>query len=76
MVDATIHGMDCIPGMRDKLADESIDCMISSIPFGALFSYSGKTEDIGNNIDGLEMHANQFGLHFRDALAVGVVSAV
>jgi len=65
MVDATIHFGDCITGMQKEIGDSEVDLMVSSIPFGALFSYSGKTEDIGNNIDGIEMHANQFGLHFR-----------
>jgi hypothetical protein len=36
-----------------------------SIPFGALFAYSAKTEDIGNNPDGIDMRASQFGLHMR-----------
>jgi DNA modification methylase len=27
--------------------------------------YSGKTEDIGNNHDGVDLHAGQFGLHMR-----------
>lgn len=30
-----------------------------------LFSYSHKPEDIGNNQDGVELHAGQFGLHMR-----------
>lgn len=65
MVDARLIFGDCIPGMKKEIDDASIDCMVSSIPFGALFSYSGKTADIGNNIDGLDMHESQFGLHFR-----------
>jgi len=63
--DIQIHYGDCVTGMRSHLADDSIDCMISSIPFGALFQYSGKPEDIGNNRDGIQMHAEQFGLNFR-----------
>lgn len=27
--------------------------------------YSGKTEDVGNNADGVDMRAGQFGLHYR-----------
>jgi DNA modification methylase len=64
-LDAMIYGCDCIAGMREYLKDESIDMTVSSIPFGSLFTYSGKTEDIGNNIDGIDMHEGQFGLHFR-----------
>ncbi|SKA84699.1 intein C-terminal splicing region/intein N-terminal splicing region [Prosthecobacter debontii] len=51
--------------MAEHLADESVDLCVSSIPFGALFMYSGKAEDIGNNADGVDMRANQFGLHMR-----------
>lgn len=60
-----IYNQDCIPGMEERLADGSVDCCVTSIPFGALFSYSHKEEDIGNNRDGLEMHEDQFGLHMR-----------
>ena len=60
----TIHLADCIPGMRD-LADGSVDHCVTSIPVGALFMYSGKTEDVGNNHDGTRMHETQFGLHMR-----------
>ena len=55
---------DCVQGMVD-IPDESIDMTVTSIPFGALFSYSHKTEDIGNNIDGTDMVEGQFALHFR-----------
>lgn len=65
MNDAKIYNMDCIPGMAEHLADESIDLFVSSIPFGALFMYSGKPQDIGNNQDGVDMEAGQFGLHMR-----------
>jgi DNA modification methylase len=60
-----IYNEDCIPGMADKLADNSVDVCITSIPFGALFSYSHKPEDIGNNSDGIEMAEGQFALHMR-----------
>lgn len=65
MNDIQIYNQDCILGMGQRLAGESVDCCITSIPFGALFSYSHKAEDIGNNQDGLEMHKSQFGLHMR-----------
>lgn len=59
-----IHNTDCVAGMA-ALDPESIDLCVTSIPFGALFMYSGKTEDIGNNQDGVEMEEGQFGLHMR-----------
>lgn len=65
MSDATIYNEDCIPGMAKRLAADSVDLCVSSIPFGALFMYSGKTEDIGNNSDGVDLRAGQFGLHMR-----------
>jgi DNA modification methylase len=65
----TIWNEDCIAGMADRLAPDSIDLVVTSIPFGALFMYSGKPEDIGNNIDtstdGTDMRASMFGLHMR-----------
>lgn len=60
-----IYNQDCIAGMAEHLAPDSVNLCITSIPFGALFQYSGKTEDIGNNIDGVDMEASQFGLHLR-----------
>lgn len=60
-----IHFGDCIPGMAEHCPDESIHCCITSIPFGALFMYSKKEADIGNNLDGINLHEGQFGLHMR-----------
>lgn len=60
-----IYLEDCVKGMADRLAENSIDLTVSSIPFGQLFMYSGKTEDIGNNQDGVDMEEGQFGLHMR-----------
>ncbi len=60
-----IYNEDCVTGMADQLSPESVDLTVSSIPFGALFSYSGKTADIGNNEDGVDLRAGQFGLHMR-----------
>ena len=59
---------DCIQIMAEKMQPESINLCVSSIPFGALFQYSGKTEDIGNNADGTDMRASHFGLHMRFAI--------
>lgn len=64
----TIYNEDCITGMAERLESESVNLCISSIPFGALFMYSGKAEDIGNNPDGVDMRASQFGLHMRFAI--------
>lgn len=60
-----IFNQDCVTGMAERLAPDSIDLCVTSIPFGSLFSYSGKTEDVGNNVDGVDMRGSQFGLHFR-----------
>lgn len=56
---------DCVQGMAERLEPESVDLCITSIPFGALFTYSGKTEDIGNNQDGIDLRGSQFGLSLR-----------
>lgn len=63
-----IINSDCIAGMAEHLDNDSIDLCVTSIPFGALFSYSHKTEDIGNNVDGYDMRGSQFGLHMRFAI--------
>lgn len=60
-----IWNEDCITGMADRLEPGSVDLCVTSIPFGALFMYSGKTEDIGNNPDGVDMRSSMFGLHMR-----------
>lgn len=60
-----IHCEDCIAGMAERLADESVHHLVTSIPFGALFSYSHKAEDIGNCRDGVVFTDSQFGLHMR-----------
>jgi DNA modification methylase len=62
---AQIWNCDGIPGMTKYLDPESIDLCVTSIPFGALFMYSGKPEDVGNNQDGTDMKAGGFGLHMR-----------
>lgn len=55
---------DCIPGMTE-LDEGCVDLTVTSIPFGALFMYSGKTEDIGNNEDGTDLGRSFFGAHLR-----------
>lgn len=61
----TIWNEDCISGLASRLAPDSVDLAVTSIPFGALFMYSGKPEDIGNNEDGVDFLATFFGLHMR-----------
>lgn len=56
-MNAIIYNEDCIPGMADRLDAESVDLCVSSIPFGALFMYSGKAPDVGNNEDGVDLRA-------------------
>lgn len=64
-ITATVMNRDCVEGMSVLLQPDSIDLCVTSIPFGALFMYSAKTEDIGNNPDGVDLRAGQFGLHMR-----------
>ncbi len=61
----SIHLHDCITGMAEYLEPDSVQHCVTSIPFGALFAYSGKVEDMGNNIDGIDMRASAFGLNMR-----------
>lgn len=46
-----IHNSDCIEGMWAMPA-HSIDCMVTSIPFGDLFVYSSSERDLGNAGEG------------------------
>jgi len=66
---ARIHNQDCVIGMANELAPDSVDLTVSSIPFGSLFMYSGKVADIGNADDGgesgVDFVASFFGLHMR-----------
>ncbi len=65
MSEFAIHMGDCIAGMPTELGDDSVDLTVTSIPFGSLFMYSGKNEDVGNNVDGVDMKSDMFGLHMR-----------
>lgn len=65
MSEVQIFNEDCVVGMGNRLKEESVELCVTSIPFGSLFMYSGKTEDIGNNQDGIDMEDGQFGLHLR-----------
>lgn len=46
-----LHNSDCIEGMH-AMPEKSIDCMVTSIPFGDLFVYSDSERDLGNAGDG------------------------
>jgi DNA modification methylase len=64
--DAIVHNIDCVAGMARLLEPESVDLTVTSIPFADLFTYSHKTEDIGNcGASGTDFVASQFGLHLR-----------
>jgi hypothetical protein len=65
VTDCNIHLADCVTGFSEHLEPESVDLTVTSIPFGSLFMYSGKNEDIGNNTDGTDFVQSMFGLHLR-----------
>jgi hypothetical protein len=46
-----LHNSDCIEGMH-AMPEHSIDCMVTSIPFGDLFVYSDSERDLGNAGEG------------------------
>lgn len=46
-----IHNSDCIEGMH-AMPPHSVDCMVTSIPFGDLFVYSASERDLGNAGEG------------------------
>lgn len=70
LTDATIWNEDNVPGMATHLERESVDLVVTSIPFAALFMYSGKPADIGNSMDAgtggpSDFQGSHFGLHMR-----------
>lgn len=56
---------DCISGMENRIADESVHLTITSIPFEELFTYSGKLEDVGNNGSTVNIREGRFALNLR-----------
>lgn len=42
-----LHNSDCIEGMH-AMPENSVDCMVTSPPFGDLFTYSDSERDLGN----------------------------
>lgn len=60
-----LYNEDCISGMAEKVADNSIDLTVTSIPFEELFTYSGKLEDVGNNGSTVNLREGRFALNMR-----------
>lgn len=60
-----LHNTDCIRGMAEKVPDESVDLVITSIPFEELFTYSGKLEDVGNNGSTVDIRSGRFAANMR-----------
>lgn len=46
-----LHNSDCVEGMH-AMPEKSVDCMVTSIPFGDLFVYSDSERDLGNAGEG------------------------
>lgn len=70
LTDAMLWNEDNVTGMPSRLKPGSVDLVVTSIPFAALFMYSGKAEDIGNNHDMSiggpnDFRGSNFGLHLR-----------
>ena len=61
----TIHNEDCIAGLAARVPDNTIDLIVTSIPFEELFTYSGKLEDVGNNGSTIDVRAGRFALNMR-----------
>ncbi len=62
---AVIHQGDCISGMAERLAEDSVHLTVTSIPFEELFTYSGKAEDVGNNGSTVNLREGRFALNLR-----------
>lgn len=63
--EVAIWNEDCIQGMVDRVADDSIHLTVTSIPFEELFTYSGKLQDVGNNGSTVDIRAGRFALNIR-----------
>jgi len=61
---ATILNSDCIRGMAEMVPG-TVHLAVSSIPFEALFVYSGKDEDVGNNGSTIDILKGRFALNLR-----------
>lgn len=61
----SLYNQDCISGMAERLDDNSVHLVITSIPFEELFTYSGKVEDVGNNGSSVDVRRGRFALNMR-----------
>lgn len=64
-----LFNKDCISGMHEEIAAESVDLTVTSIPFEELFTYSGKLEDVGNNGSTVNLREGRFALNLRFVIA-------
>lgn len=64
-----IFNEDCIPGLERRVLDGSVHLSVTSIPFEALFAYSGLTEDLSNNASENDIRAGRFALNLRFVVA-------
>jgi len=60
-----LHNSDCIE-MMHSMPENSVDCTVTSIPFGSLFVYSDSERDLGNAGNGADFIAQY--KYFCDAL--------
>lgn len=60
-----LHNSDCIEGMH-AMPENSVDCVVTSIPFGDIFVYSDSERDLGNAGEG-ETFIKQY-KYFAEAL--------
>lgn len=60
-----VHNSDCVEGMH-AMPERSIDCVVTSIPFGDLFVYSESERDLGNAGEGGKFMAQY--KYFAEAL--------
>ncbi|MGE0131898.1 MAG: site-specific DNA-methyltransferase [Blastocatellales bacterium] len=67
--DAQVWNVDCIRGMVANVPDNSIDGVVTSIPFEELFTYSGKPEDVGNNGSTVNIRNGRFALNLGFVIA-------
>jgi len=64
-----LYNEDCITGMAQRLAQDSVHLVVTSIPFEELFTYSGKPEDVGNNGSTVDIREGRFALNMRFVIA-------
>ncbi len=61
----TLHNTDCVTGMAERLEPNSVDLVVTSIPFEELFQYSSRIEDVGNNGQTVAVRDGRFALNLR-----------